>query len=108
MSRFKWVVSLCLLAGLTLALPAVAKPFTKMIDITQKAEVGKIMLKPGEYKLVVNGTEAKVMQHGKLLGEANCHWTESARKADYDEIIYTGDHLSELRLAGKTRTLEFR
>jgi hypothetical protein len=108
MYRFKWVWSLCLLAGLVLAMPALAKPFTRMIDITQKAKVGNLVLTPGSYKLVVNGTEAKVMKDNKLLGEVNCHWIESAHKADYDEVIYDGDRLSEVRMAGKTRTLEFQ
>jgi len=108
MLRSKLVFGLCLLTALALAMPALAKPFTRMIDITQKAKVGKLVLTPGEYKLVVNGTEAKVMKNGKLLGEVNCRWIESAHKAETDEIIYNGDHLSEVRLGGKTRVLEFQ
>ena len=108
MLRFKRLSSLCLLAVLALAMPALAKPYRTTLDVTQKTKIGNLALVPGEYRLIANDTSATVMKGRKVLGEVKCHWIESAHKTPTDEIIYKGDRLIEVRPGGKTRVLEFQ
>ena len=108
MTRSMMLRSLCVLVVLALALPALAKPFSTMITVTQKSTIGSLTLEPGDYKLVADDSKAKIMKGKKVLGEVSCQWTEGTQKAYVDTLIYTGDKISELRLGGKTRILKFQ
>jgi len=108
MTRSLIVRSLCVLVVLALALPAMAKPFSTMITVTQKSTIGSLTLEPGDYKLIADDAKAKIMKGKKLVGEVSCQWAEGSQKAYVDTLIYNGGKISELRLGGKTRILKFQ
>jgi mevalonate pyrophosphate decarboxylase len=109
MTRMKsnsFLRSAALLAALALAVPALAKPISKTIQISQKARFGKTELSAGEYRLLVDGSKVTVQKGKNQLAEAEGRWEDRANKSDYNSVLVGADgSVKEVRFAGEKRVL---
>ncbi len=106
MKREKFLRSAALLAAITLAVPAFAKPISKTIQIAQNAKFGKVELKAGEYRLLVDGNKVTVQRGKDTLAEMECRWEERATKSDYNSVLVAANgQVIEVRFAGEKRVL---
>jgi len=63
-----------LLAVLALALPVLAKPVSKTINIAQPAKFGSAQVSAGEYRLLIDGDKVTVQHEGKTVAEVSARW----------------------------------
>lgn len=108
MKTNSFVRSLALLAAIALAVPAFAKPFSKTINISQSAKLGKTELKAGEYRLAIDGNKATVQKGREIVAESEGRWEDRSTKSSYDSVLLseTGN-VKEVRFAGQTRVFVF-
>src|SRR6266403_4834206 len=103
-----FVRSLALLAAIALAMPAFAKPFTKTINISQTAKLGKSELKAGEYRLEIEGNKAIVQKGKQVVAESGGRWEDRSTKSTYDSLLLgENGQVREVRFAGQTRVFVF-
>lgn len=96
--------SAALLAAFALAVPAFAKPISKIIQLTQTAKIGKTELQTGEYRLLIDGNKVTVQKGRNQLAEAEGRWEERADKSAYNSVLIGADgQLKELRFLGEKR-----
>ena len=97
-----------LLAALVLAVPLLAKPFSKNISLAQSAKLGKAELQAGEYRLMIDGNKATVEKGGKVVAESEGRWEDRSTKSVYDSLLLgENGQVREVRFAGQTRVFVF-
>jgi len=97
-----------LLAVFVLAIPALAKPFTKTINISQAAKLGKATLQAGEYRLVIDGNKATVERNRQTVAESEGRWEDRDTPARYTSILLGADgQVREVRFEGQKRVFVF-
>jgi hypothetical protein len=108
MKTNSFVRNMALLAAIAVAVPAFAKPFSKTINITQTAKVGKSELKAGEYRLAIEGNRATVQKGKEVVAESEGRWEDRSAKSEYNSVVLneTGKVL-EVRFAGQARVFVF-
>ena len=79
--------SFALVAALGLAVPLLAKPFSKNINLAQTAKLGKAELQAGEYRLLIDGNKATVEKGGKTVAESEGRWEDRSAKSSYDSLL---------------------
>ena len=95
-----------LLAVVALAVPALAKPVSKTINISQPAKLGASQLTAGEYRLLIDGTKVTIQKDSKLVAEVACHWEQRGEKGRYNSVLLgPNGELKEVRFAGESRVL---
>jgi hypothetical protein len=100
--------SAALVAALACTVPLLAKPFTKTINITQSAKVGKADLQAGEYRLQIDGNKATVQKGKQILAETEGRWEDRSTKSAYDSVLIgENGQLKEVRFSGQTRVFVF-
>jgi len=108
MKTNSFVRSMALLAAMALAVSAFAKPFTKTINISQTAKLGKSELKAGEYRLQIDGNKAVVQKGRQVVAESEGRWEERNAKSVYDSLLLgENGQVREVRFAGQTRVFVF-
>jgi hypothetical protein len=108
MKSNSFVRSIALLAAVALAVPAFAKPFTKTINISQTAKVGKSELKAGEYRLEIEGNKATVQKGKQVVAESEGRWEDRSTKSNYDSVVISENgQVMEVRFAGQARVFVF-
>jgi len=108
MKTNSFVRSMALLAGIAVAVPAFAKPFTKTISIAQAAKVGKSELKAGEYRLEIEGTKATVQKGKQVVAESEGRWEDRSSKSEYNAVLIgENGQVREVRFAGQARVFVF-
>lgn len=101
-----FVRTVAVLAIVALALPVLAKPVSKSLNISQPAKVGSTRLTAGDYRLLVDGDKVTVQQGKKVIATASARWEERNKKWDYDSVVIGPDgDLQEVRFAGESRVL---
>ena len=96
-----------LLAVVALAVPVLAKPVSKTINISQPAKLGSSQLTAGEYRLLIDGTKVTIQKGNKLVAEVAAHW-EQREKGRYNSVLLGANgELKEVRFAGENRVLVF-
>lgn len=108
MKTNSFVRSMALLAAIAVAVPTFAKPFSKTINISQTAKVGKSELKAGEYRLAIEGNKATVQKGKEVVAESEGRWEDRSAKSAYDSVVLneTGK-VMEVRFAGQARVFVF-
>jgi hypothetical protein len=100
--------SLALLAVVALAVPAFAKPLSKMINIPQAAKFGKADLQAGEYRLLIDGNKATVQKGKNVVGESEGRWEDRDSKSNYDAVLLgENGQVKEVRFSGQKRVFVF-
>src|SRR6266566_9107083 len=91
-----------LFVALAMVVPVFAKPFTKTINISQPAKVGKASLAAGEYRLSIDGNKATVQKGKNTVAESEGRWEDRDRKSEYTSILLGADgQVHEVRFAGQ-------
>lgn len=81
----------------------------KTIHLNQPATVDGKTLKPGEYKVVIEGDKVSFERDGKTVVTANCDWRTIDRKAPYDSTTFSANNvLQELEFQGSNQALDVR
>ncbi len=95
---------IALLAVVALAIPAVAKPISKNINIAESAKLGTSELSAGEYRLLIDGAKVTVQRNSKVVAEAQGRWEDRDEKARYNAVLLGPNHeVKEIRFAGERR-----
>jgi hypothetical protein len=97
-----------LLVALAIAVPLLAKPFTKTISISQSAKFGTASVQAGEYLLSINGNKATVQKGKDTVAVSEGRWEERDAKSQYTSIVVDGDgQVREVRFAGEKKVFVF-
>jgi hypothetical protein len=95
-----------LLAVLALALPVLAKPVSKTINIAQNAKFGSSQVTAGEYRLLIDGDKVTLQQNGKTMAEVTGRWEQRNEKSRYNSVLIgSNGEVQEVRFAGDNRVL---
>ena len=88
--------------------PVFAKPFTKTINLSQSAKIGKASLQAGEYQLSIDGNKATVQKGKNTIAESEGRWEDRSAKSTYDSLLIgENGHVMEVRFAGQARVFVF-
>jgi hypothetical protein len=95
-----------------MAIPSWAKnnsngSLSATIDLNSKAALNNTTLVPGEYRVVVEGNQAKFEKDGKVVAEVPCTLKTLSTKATQTEFVVDHDRLTEIKVSGKTEAIEF-
>ena len=97
-----------LLAAIVLAVPVFAKPFSKNINLSQTAKLGKAELQAGEYRLLIDGNKATVQKGGRVVAETEGRWEDRSAKSNYDSVLISENgQVKEVRFSGQSRVFVF-
>ena len=97
-----------LFVALAMVVPVFAKPFTKTINLSQTAKIGKASLQAGEYQLSIDGNKATVQRGKNPLAESEGRWEDREAKSEYTSILVGDDgQVREVRFAGQKRVFVF-
>ncbi len=100
------VRTIALLAAAALALPALAKPVSKNINISQAAKFGAAQLSAGAYRLLVDGSKVTVLRGKETVAQVEGRWEERDAKSRYDSVLLGANgEVKEVRFAGDKRVL---
>jgi len=84
-----------------------ADTITATIKLSATTTVGSTQLAPGEYKVVVEGSQAKFEQKGKVVAEVPCTLKDVTYKPTTTEFVLDNNRISEIQVSGKTKAIEF-
>jgi hypothetical protein len=103
----KWLLTLVALAlCAALAAPAVAKPVTRDIKISQPVKFGQAQFDAGEYRLRIDGDKVSVFHKSKLVAELEGRWEIRETRPRHDSyVLNRRGELEEVRFAGDNRVL---
>ena len=77
------------------------------IDLQNPAKVDGTTLKPGEYKVVVEGNKVNFERNGKTVVTAPCDWKPMPYKSKYNSTTFSANRvLQEIQFAGSNEALE--
>jgi hypothetical protein len=97
-----------LFVALAMVVPVFAKPFTKTINITQAAKVGKTSLQAGEYKLSIDGNTASVVKGKDTVAQSEGRWEDREAPSQYTSILVgENGQVREVRFAGQKKVFVF-
>lgn len=95
-----------LVAVVALAVPAVAKPVTKSINLTRPAKLGSTQLDAGEYHLIIDENKVTVQRNAKTVAEVEGRWEQREQKSPYNSVLLgPNGELKEIRFSGEKRVL---
>jgi hypothetical protein len=99
---------LILLAALAYSFSAWAAPAKKTVHIQHRLQVGDTTLAPGDYTIVVDGSEARFEQGRKVVARVPCAIKESGTKSPQDVVVYDANAaVTEIRYAGQSQVITF-
>ena len=97
-----------LMVGLgTVALAVASAAGSSRIDFNQPTLVGNTQLKPGSYKLAVQGSTA-VFTSGKTVIQAPVTVEKTDHNVSVTEVVTSGSKITEIRLGGTSTRLIFK
>ncbi len=100
------VRGIVLVAVLALAVPALAKPITKDVNLSNPAKIGRTQLNSGAYRVVIDGEKITVKQGSRVVAETTGQFVERERKQQHNSVVIgPGGELQEVRFAGDRRVL---
>jgi len=98
---------LILLAALAYSFSAWAAPAKKSVHIQHRLQVGDTTLAPGDYTIIVDGSEATFEQGHKVIAKVSCAVKEGGEKYSTDAVIYANAAITEIRFAGQSQVITF-
>jgi hypothetical protein len=82
------------------------KPITSSVLVTNPVTLAGKQLKPGNYSVTVNETQAKLSLNGKVIAEVPVQWKDERAKAQYTTLVADGDQVKEIHFSGKMKYAE--
>jgi hypothetical protein len=111
--RIRAARSFAALAVVLLALPVFAAknpPGTKSapFSIHEPTTIGQTQLKPGDYTLqAVDGqNEVDILQRGKIIGKATCHWIQLPAKAQSAVVLTDSGKVTQINFEGDVQAAQ--
>ncbi len=111
--RIRATRSFAALAVLFLALPVFAAknaPGTQTagFSVHEVTTVGQTQLNPGDYTLqAVDGqNEVDILQHGKMIGKASCHWIQLPAKSQTSEVLTDNGKVTQVNFEGDVQAAQ--
>jgi hypothetical protein len=80
---------------------------TANIKLNVATNVGSTKLAPGNYKVVADGSKAKFELANKVVAEIPCTLKDFTGKIIDTTFIVSNDQMTEIQVAGKSKTIEF-
>jgi len=80
---------------------------TTNLKLTTSTSVGSTKLAAGSYKVIADGSKAKFEQGNKVVAEIPCSLKDFSGKIIETTFIIDHDQLTEIQVAGKTKSIEF-
>lgn len=80
---------------------------TTNLKLTTTTTVGTTQLAPGDYKVIADGSKAKFQQGSKVVAEIPCTLKDFSGKINQTTFIIDHDKLTEIQVAGKSKSIEF-
>lgn len=97
------VRSLALVATLALSVPVFAKPVAKNIPITREVKVGKIEVKAGDYRAMIDDNHLTLLNGKKVVAESAGRWEARDAKSPYTALVSDANgRVVELRFEGRS------
>jgi hypothetical protein len=104
--------ALFLAAASMFTIPALAAPgsndtVSTKITVGSNLTVASKSLAAGDYKVVVEGSQAKFMQGNKTVAEVPCTLKTLPNKAQHSDIVTDHGQLIEIDVSGKNQAINF-
>ncbi len=77
------------------------------IRLSTAAKIGSTQLAPGEYKIVVEGSQAKIQKGNKVVAEVPCTLKDISFTPQATSFVVDNDSISEIQVSGRTKAIEF-
>ncbi len=111
--RIRATRSIAALAVLFLAVPLFAAKNaagtnSAKFSVSEVTTVGQTQLKPGEYSLqAVDGqNELTILQNGKMIGKAACHWIALPAKAQSSQVLTDSGKVTQVSFRGNAQAVQ--
>jgi hypothetical protein len=75
---------------------------TTMSLVNPTSLAGK-QLKAGDYEVLADESQVKLMLHGKVVAQAPVQWKDDAGKADRSSFVVSDSKIIEIHFGGKAR-----
>lgn len=96
------VRNLALIAALAITVPVFGKPLSKNLPISHTVKVGKVDVKAGDYRAMIDDNHLTLLNGKKVVAESAGRWESREAKSPFTEIVSNGDgRVLELRFGGK-------
>ena len=80
---------------------------TATLRLTTPTNIGGTKLAPGEYKVTADASKAKFQQGSKVVAEIPCTLKDFSGKVNQTTFVVEHDQLTEIQVAGKSKTIDF-
>jgi hypothetical protein len=98
------VRSLALAAALALTVPVFAKPVAKSLAVPHNVKFGKVDVKAGDYRAMIDDNHITLLNGKKVIAESAGRWEDRSQKSPYTVIVSNEDgRVLELRFEGKAQ-----
>ena len=104
----RFLPGLALLATMGMVVPtfAAGENVNKSITVADTVTVNGTQLKPGDYRVKVDGDKVTIEQHNKVVATAEGKWEPRNERFESTAIIYNADHqVQEIRFSGQKDAL---
>jgi hypothetical protein len=98
------VRNLALAATLAITVPVFAKPVAKTLAVNHPVKFGKVDVKAGDYRAMIDDNHLTLLNGKKVIAESAGRWEERNEKSNYTSIVSNSDgRVLELRFEGKSQ-----
>jgi len=111
--RIRATRSIAALAVLFLAVPLFAAKNaagtnSATFSVREATTIGQIQLKAGDYTLqAVDGqNELTILQNGKMIGKAACHWIALPAKPQASQVLTDSGKVTQVNFRGNTQAVQ--
>ena len=92
-----------------LALPALAKPVSKSLNLPTQTRFGGTQLDAGRYQLLIDDTSVTVKKGREVIAQVRGEWEQRDKKNDLTIVLQgPNGEVQEIRFAGERRALVIR
>ena len=112
MSRRSLPIFLAIMALAAMSVSVWAKDessdtITATIKLMTTTAIGATKLAPGQYKVTASASKAQFQLGNKVVAEIPCTLKDFSGKITVTTFIMEHDQLTEIQVAGKSKTIEF-
>jgi len=99
-------LALLAMTGLVVPTYAADENINKSITIADTVSVGSTQLKPGDYRVKVDGNKVTIEFHNKVVATAEGKWEPRNERFESTAVIYDSNHnVQEIRFSGRKDAL---
>jgi hypothetical protein len=101
-------LAVLLLAAPVFAAKNAAGTNSATYEVHDPTTIGQTQLKPGQYSLeAVDGqNELSIVQRGKVIGKAPCHWIQLPAKASASQVLSDQGKVTQVNFKGNVQAVQ--